>query len=182
MEHRIHRNQFGWHVLPKRFVKIRHYGFLSTRNKPDLGKHQCQIGVLVQLLESKKIAQSSGVTYSQNNNRCAYCKIGTILRIQSFDANALADLYKRKTDIKAEMKKEAPENSFQRNEQPPHCPMRRKYSHSYKFIAEPVYTEWTSVIVQSLLHQIERNTCPFGITDQCEFLIHQFVIVRYGGL
>jgi len=61
---------FCLHVLPKRFVKIRHYGFLSSRNKPDLKIHQMQIGVLLQANAIKTNTESGGTSFSQNTNRC----------------------------------------------------------------------------------------------------------------
>ena len=96
--------RFCMHILPKRFVKIRHYGFLASRNKPDLKKHQMQIGVLVQTLENKNEKQGGGALV-QNSYRCPYCKTGTMIRIQSFDANAPPPVCQNKTNIKVEMKK-----------------------------------------------------------------------------
>jgi hypothetical protein len=97
--------RFCMHILPKRFVKIRHYGFLSSRNKPDLKMHQMQIGVLLETLQNKADKQGGGVTISQNSYRCPYCKTGNMIRIMSFDANAPPDFFKNKTDTKVEVKK-----------------------------------------------------------------------------
>jgi len=62
--------RFCMYVLPKRFVKIRHYGFLSSRNKHDLKIHQMQIGVLLQVNATKTNTESGGTSFSQNTYRC----------------------------------------------------------------------------------------------------------------
>jgi hypothetical protein len=90
--------RFCMHILPKRFVKIRQYGFLSSRNKPDLKMHQMQIGVLLETLQNKADKQGGGVAISQNSYRCPYCKTITMIRIMSFDANAPPEFFKNTTD------------------------------------------------------------------------------------
>ena len=94
--------RFCMHILPKRFVKIRHYGFLASRNKPDLKKHQLQIGVLVYKsnTEIKQTASGSAPPFCY---KCPFCKTGTMIRLFSFDANAPPDFYKSTPNIKVEM-------------------------------------------------------------------------------
>jgi Putative transposase/Transposase zinc-binding domain len=95
--------RFCMHILPKRFVKIRHYGFLASRNKPDLKKHQMQIGVLVEIQKNKTDKQGGGVAVSQNTYLCPYCKSGIMSRIMSFDANAPPEFYKIRIDTKVKV-------------------------------------------------------------------------------
>lgn len=97
--------RFCMHILPPRYVKIRHYGFLASRNKNDLKKHQLQIGILIQNQNNKPTAISGGASISQNSYRCPYCKKGFMNRILCFDANAPPELHKNKKDIKVEIQK-----------------------------------------------------------------------------
>ena len=93
--------RFCMHILPKRFVKIRHYGFLAWRNKPDLKRHQHQIGVLV--YESNTNKKHSAPDFaSPFCYKCPFCKTGTMIRILSFDANAPPHLYTNTTKVKVE--------------------------------------------------------------------------------
>jgi len=97
--------RFCMHILPKRFEKIRHYGYLSSRNKAELKMHQLQIGVLLEVMESKTSKERRGVAFSQNAYRCPYCKTETMIRIMSFDANAPPQIYENEADTKIEVKK-----------------------------------------------------------------------------
>lgn len=89
--------RFCMHILPKRFVKIRHYGFLSSRNKPDLKMHQLQIGVLPETPLNKS-DNAGAASAAQHSYRCPYCKTGTMIRILSFDANAPPDFFRKQTN------------------------------------------------------------------------------------
>lgn len=97
--------RFCMHILPKRFVKIRHYGFLSSRNKADLKMYQLQIGVLLPAMDNKGKTTSCATQIFGNSYRCPFCKTGTMIRISSFDANAPPQVYKSKTEIKVEIQK-----------------------------------------------------------------------------
>jgi Putative transposase/Transposase zinc-binding domain len=84
--------RFCMHILPPKFVKIRHYGFLASRNKPALRAYQFQQGITLQIREAKSerigwkviTADQLGLKIDQ----CPCCKKGTMVRIQGFDANA----------------------------------------------------------------------------------------------
>jgi len=41
--------RFCLHILPPKFVKIRHYGFLASRVKKKLKMHQFKLGIIPQL-------------------------------------------------------------------------------------------------------------------------------------
>jgi hypothetical protein len=68
--------RFSLHILPKRFVKIRHYGFLSStwkRQKLKLLQEKLQVKVLEKV--EKKIFMP----------KCPCCKTGNLHRIAVFD-------------------------------------------------------------------------------------------------
>ena len=68
--------RFALHILPKRFVKIRHYGFLSStwkRQKLKLLQEKLQVKVLVKV-EKKPFLP-----------KCPCCKTGNLHRIAVFD-------------------------------------------------------------------------------------------------
>ena len=46
--------RFCQHILPKGFVRIRHYGLLSTTKRPELRKLQQSFGICVPLVKDKK--------------------------------------------------------------------------------------------------------------------------------
>lgn len=68
--------RFAMHILPKRFVKIRHYGFLSStwkRKKLKILQEKLQVKVLEKA--EKKIFMP----------KCPCCKTGSLHRIMAFD-------------------------------------------------------------------------------------------------
>jgi hypothetical protein len=68
--------RFSLHILPKRFVKIRHYGFLSStwkRKKLKLLQEKLRVKVL-ERVEKKPFLP-----------KCPYCKTGNLHRIAVFD-------------------------------------------------------------------------------------------------
>ena len=68
--------RFALHILPKRFVKIRHYGFLSStwkRNKPKLLQEKLKVKIL-EKREKKPFLP-----------KCTCCKTGNLHRIAVFD-------------------------------------------------------------------------------------------------
>jgi hypothetical protein len=63
------------HILPKRFVKMRHYGFLSCtwkRQKLALLQAKLQVKVLEKTVKKPFVP------------KCAYCKTGNLHRIAIF--------------------------------------------------------------------------------------------------
>jgi hypothetical protein len=63
-------------ILPKRFVKIRHYGFLSSNWKR---------GKLKVLQEKLKVQPKIKVTKESKIRKCQCCKTGNLHRIVVFD-------------------------------------------------------------------------------------------------
>jgi len=76
LSHEEFVRRFAMHILPKRFVKIRHFGFLSSTWKRDkLGKLQADMQV-------KPIAKSEK---TPDVRRCPCCKKGQLRTICVFD-------------------------------------------------------------------------------------------------
>lgn len=80
--------RFCLHILPSRFMKIRHYGILASRVKPKLRMYQMKMGVLVQNLEKANWKEITKTKLHFDVDACPCCKTGKMIRIQSFDANA----------------------------------------------------------------------------------------------
>lgn len=81
--------RFCLHILPKRFVKIRHYGFLASRNALKLQIEQLKQGTLPPVRDKEpdyiEIAKEQlGVDLEQ----CPCCKTGKMKIITQFAANA----------------------------------------------------------------------------------------------
>jgi Putative transposase len=76
LNHQEFIRRFAMHILPKRFVKIRHYGFLSsTWKRQKLKIVQLKLNVvLAEITES-----------NQNIRKCACCKKGNLMTITVFD-------------------------------------------------------------------------------------------------
>jgi hypothetical protein len=64
------------HILPKRFVKIRHYGFLSSTWKRE------KLKVLQEKLKVKILKKVEKKPFLP---KCPYCKTGNLHRIAVFD-------------------------------------------------------------------------------------------------
>jgi hypothetical protein len=76
LTHQEFIRRFALHILPKRFVKIRHYGFLSStwkRQKLKLLQQKLQVKVL------EKVEKKSFLP------KCPCCKTGNLHRIAVFD-------------------------------------------------------------------------------------------------
>jgi Putative transposase/Transposase zinc-binding domain len=101
--------RFCLHILPPKFVKIRHYGFLASRNKPALRAYQLKEGILLQIKEKSQIRDGwKEITRDKlglNIDQCPCCKKGTMVRLINFDANAPPLELLKKTNIKPKMKK-----------------------------------------------------------------------------
>ena len=68
--------RFAMHILPKRFVKIRHYGFLSsTWKRKKLKTLQQNLGVIPREKPIKK----------PFSPKCSCCKVGNLVTIATFD-------------------------------------------------------------------------------------------------
>jgi hypothetical protein len=79
--------RFCLHILPLGFRKIRHYGFLASRNKPSFRKHQFMQGIIVIQEPKKDWKQVSKEKLNYDVEVCPCCKTGKMIRIMSFDAN-----------------------------------------------------------------------------------------------
>jgi len=80
--------RFCLHILPPRFMKIRHYGILSNRNKPLLRKLQIMKGVTFVKKEKLSWKEIAKQNLSYHVDACPCCKTGKMIRIMSFEANA----------------------------------------------------------------------------------------------
>ena len=76
LSHEEFIRRFAMHILPKRFVKIRHYGFLSsTWKRIKLKKLQQNLGVIPREKPIKK----------PFSPKCSCCKVGNLVTIATFD-------------------------------------------------------------------------------------------------
>jgi hypothetical protein len=76
LTHQEFIRRFSMHILPKRFVKIRHYGFLSStwkRQKLKLLQEKLQVKVL-----EKREKKTLPI-------KCSCCKVGTLYTLSVFD-------------------------------------------------------------------------------------------------
>lgn len=80
--------RFCQHILPFRFVKIRHYGILSSRNKVKLRDVQFGMGIVVE----KKLKPTWQEVCKQKLNfdpeLCPHCKVGHFYTVSSWSARA----------------------------------------------------------------------------------------------
>jgi len=69
--------RFSMHILPKKFVKIRHYGILSSTNK------KVSIPAIILQLPVKKLSKIKQNTSEHFNHKiCPYCQTETMVIIQ----------------------------------------------------------------------------------------------------
>lgn len=80
--------RFCLHILPPKFMKIRHYGILASRCKPMLRAYQFTQGIIVQQLEKKSWKEITKEKLNFDVDACPCCKTGKMIRVMSFDANA----------------------------------------------------------------------------------------------
>lgn len=80
--------RFCLHILPPKFTKIRHYGILANRYKPLLRKYQFSLGIIITQQEKTSWKEIAQTKLNFVVDKCPCCKTGTMIRIQSFDANA----------------------------------------------------------------------------------------------
>lgn len=71
--------RFSLHILPKAFVRIRHYGILSSTTKTKA------IENVRQQLPAKKIKLNMPIAKSYNSLECPCCKKETMIRVLNFD-------------------------------------------------------------------------------------------------
>lgn len=80
--------RFCMHILPPGFRKIRHYGFLSSRAKPQLKMQQMKMGVSILKKEKLQWQQVLLKTMSYDVDACPACKKGRMQTVLFFRSNA----------------------------------------------------------------------------------------------
>ena len=80
--------RFCMHILPPKFVKIRHYGFLSSRAKEKLKIHQLKEGILPKNTTKLSLAEITKTNLGFDIEQCPCCKTGKMIIVQQFAANA----------------------------------------------------------------------------------------------
>jgi len=80
--------RFCLHILPKGYRKIRHYGFLASRNKLKLRVQQFLQGQTPAKAEKPNWKQICKEKLNNDVEACPCCKTGKMIRILSFEANA----------------------------------------------------------------------------------------------
>ena len=80
--------RFCMHILPPKFMKIRHYGILASRTKPRLKMQQMKMGVLIVKKEKQDWKEITKTRLGFDVEACPCCKTGRMIRVMSFDANA----------------------------------------------------------------------------------------------
>lgn len=80
--------RFCMHILPPKFVKMRHYGFLSNRGKEKLKIEQLKLGKI--RIEKVKVdtKEITKTKLSFDIDACPCCKSGRMITILQFAANA----------------------------------------------------------------------------------------------
>jgi hypothetical protein len=84
--------RFCMHILPLKFVKMRHYGFLSSRGKQKLKIEQMKTGISSAFeSKNKEKLNFKEITKTQlgfDVDACPCCKNGRMITIHQFQANA----------------------------------------------------------------------------------------------
>jgi hypothetical protein len=79
--------RFCLHILPRGYMKIRHYGILSSRRKPELKRLQVKLGIRTE----QPVTDYRHITLTKlgfDIELCPCCKKGKMVRLLSFSANA----------------------------------------------------------------------------------------------
>ena len=79
--------RFCQHILPFRFVKIRHYGILASRNKEKMREVQFSMGIVAFKKDKTPWQQISREKLGFDPNVCPYCK-GRMVTISTFGQRA----------------------------------------------------------------------------------------------
>jgi len=80
--------RFCLHILPPKFVKMRHYGFLSSRGKKKLKIEQIKIGKIPSKNEKIGYKEITKNLLGFDIDACPCCKTGKMITILQFPANA----------------------------------------------------------------------------------------------
>lgn len=84
--------RFCMHILPPRFMKIRHYGFMASRGKRKLKIHQMTQGKIGQPKQKMNYKEVCKTLMGFDVDACPHCKTGVMIRLANFDAHAPPDL------------------------------------------------------------------------------------------
>jgi len=75
--------RFCQHILPRRFVRIRHYGLLSTSHRGDLRQLQSELGIIVPVgKEKKNWKEICRKHLNYDPDLCPHCGKGKMLTIE----------------------------------------------------------------------------------------------------
>jgi len=99
--------RFCLHILPKGYRKIRHYGFLASRNKPKLRIQQFLKGIHPAPKDNANWKQLCLEKLNYDVDACPCCRTGKMIRLLSFEANAppsLTDINKRQKEVSERIK------------------------------------------------------------------------------
>lgn len=80
--------RFCLHILPPKFMKIRHYGILASRVKPQLHQLQLQMGIIAIKHAKKDWKEIAKTKLNFDPDACPCCKTGRMQCILTFDAHA----------------------------------------------------------------------------------------------
>ena len=80
--------RFCLHILPQRFMKIRHYGFLSNTKRAMLQLQQKEMGVVAPLPVKQNWKTIAKEKLHFDVDECPCCKKGIMQTILDFEANA----------------------------------------------------------------------------------------------
>lgn len=80
--------RFCMHILPPKFVKIRHYGFLASRVKVKLKIHQMKIGKLPDKSDNMSYVEITKTLLGFDLVACPCCKTGRMKIVLQFGANS----------------------------------------------------------------------------------------------
>ena len=78
--------RFCHHILPRGFVRIRHFGLLAAKNRPQLRQLQSSHGIIVQQKREKNDwKQICREHLGYDPDLCPHCKKGKMVTIERFD-------------------------------------------------------------------------------------------------
>lgn len=78
-------HQYSQHILPQGFVRIRHYGFLASRNREKLRNIQMQMGLPPSPLKRKKKKWTEVCKQNwEEYNLCKHCGMAQMVTVQIF--------------------------------------------------------------------------------------------------
>ena len=80
--------RFCMHILPPKFVKMRHYGFLSNRGKEKLKIEQLKSGKIRTDKTKIDYKEITKLNLGFDIDACPCCKSGRMITILQFPANA----------------------------------------------------------------------------------------------